>query len=160
MINQGRRARPITKEHVMAKPKTPLYVLPHGIEVIGEYPCTEKNPYCRVRVRPHPFFVGAKIVCDGHLIRRNRVILSSMLGRALERWEIAHHKNEDRSDDSPENLELLTTREHNAHHKTGAKHTDDAKRKISKSLKSVYQKGRKRSRIVQRDDLGRIICTQ
>lgn len=144
----------------MEKPKKPLYILPHGIEVIGEYPCTEKNPYCRVRVRPHAFFAGSKVICDGHLIRRSRVVLSSVLGRALERWEIAHHKNEDRSDDRPENLELLTSREHNSHHKTGANHTDDAKRKISKSLKRAYQEGRKRTLIIQRDQSGRIVCTQ
>ena len=37
-------------------PKSPIYVLPHGIEVIGEYAPSRKNRYWRVRIRPHRFF--------------------------------------------------------------------------------------------------------
>ena len=48
--------------------KAPLYVLPHGIEVIGEYAPNKKCPYWRVRVRPHPLIVG-KVVHGGVYIR-------------------------------------------------------------------------------------------
>lgn len=94
----------------------PIYTLPHGIEVIGEYAPTVSNPYWRVRIRPHPFF-DAVDACSGHYIRRSRVVLASKLGRALTSNETAHHRNEVKTDDRPDNLELLSAGAHNTHHK-------------------------------------------
>lgn len=122
-------------------PKPPLYVLPHGIEVIGEYPPRGANRYWRVRIRPHPFFDGVKVVHGGCYVRRNRVILASKLGRALTQEEHAHHADEDRGNDAAGNIERLTPAEHNRHHKTGAKHTAEAKQRISAGLKRAISEG-------------------
>lgn len=139
------------------RPSPPLYVLPHGIEVIGEYAPGGENRYWRVRIRPHPFFPGVPVVSNGLYVRRSRVILASKLGRALTPQEHAHHDDERRDHDAADNLELLTAAEHNCHHKTGARHSVSAKERIGAALKRAYTEGRHaRPAISNRDHLGRI----
>lgn len=142
----------------MGRPlKPPLYVLPHGIEVIGEYAPDKSNRYWRVRIRPHPFFEGVPIVSVGCYVRRSRVLLASKLGRALTPREHAHHDDEDRDNDAVDNLELLTAAEHTRRHKTGSKHRAESKAKTSATLKRLYAEGSMRAHpIIHRDHLGRI----
>lgn len=139
-------------------PKAPIYVLAHGIEVIGEYAPNTKCPYWRVRIRPHRFFHGTPVVCNGIYVRRSRVMLAAKLGRALLPSEHAHHDDKDRSNDAPGNVELLTAAEHNRHHKTGATHRPESREKTSRTLKQKYAAGemKKPGPITHRDHLGRI----
>lgn len=123
--------------------KAPIYVLPHGIEVIGEYAPNAKCPYWRVRIRPHRFFPNAPVVSNGIYVRRNRVMLAAKLGRALLPSEHAHHDDEDRSNDAASNVELLTAAEHNRHHKTGTVHKPESRAKTSVTLKRLYATGEK-----------------
>lgn len=123
--------------------KSPLYVLPHGIEVIGEYPPNSKTPYWRVMIRPHQLFPGVRVRRGGCIVRRSRAVLASALGRPLSPGEHAHHKDENRHNDSPDNIELLSAAEHNRHHKTGSRHKDDSKAKTSAALKAAYGSGAK-----------------
>ena len=46
----------------------------------------------------------------------HRVVMEQMLGRKLKTKEHVHHKNGDRTDNSPENLELMTHSKHSHHH--------------------------------------------
>lgn len=138
-------------------PKPPLYVLPHGIEVIGEYPPRGKVRYWRVRIRPHPFFPGVRVVFGGLYVHRSRAILASKLGRPLLPSEHAHHGDEVREHDLPGNLAPLSAAEHNRHHKTGTHHTEAAKRRIGDGVRRAYEEGRRdRPAITNRDHLGRI----
>lgn len=46
----------------------------------------------------------------------HRAVMEQVLGRPLLRTEIVHHKNHDKLDNRPENLEVLTAKEHSVHH--------------------------------------------
>lgn len=126
-------------------PKPPLYVLPHGIEVIGEYRPNKLCKYWRVRLRPHPFFPGVREVFGGIYVHRSRAVLASKLGRALTPKDHAHHENEQKEQDTTDNLELLTAADHNRHHKTGSKHSDKSKRQTSATLKKLYASGQRKA---------------
>lgn len=138
--------------------KPTLYTLPHGIEVIGEYPPLGSNRYWRVRIRPHRFFADVVVRSGGCYVRRSRAVLAATLGRSLSPDEHVHHMNEDRSDDRPENLELISPREHNRHHKLNSQHTALAKSQISESLKGAYSDGRRRRPVItERNARGEIV---
>ena len=142
----------------MARPKPPLYILPHGIEVIGEYKPSRGARYWRVRIRPHPFFIGVPIIFGGIYVRRSRAIMAAKLGRKLGRDEHVHHIDGDQLNDSVINLALLNHSEHMSLHKTGAKHSKESRDKISAGMKRAWATGtRNRGLIIERDSMGRIV---
>lgn len=76
----------------------------HGDPLLGAKREAEgyitKHGY-RMLFRPgHPNAMG------GRLVFEHRLVMSEMLGRALLPGETVHHKNGDRLDNRPENLEL------------------------------------------------------
>jgi hypothetical protein len=48
--------------------------------------------------------------------KRADLVLEEKLGRLLVQEEVAHHINGDRSDDSPDNLEAINAKQHQADH--------------------------------------------
>lgn len=44
-------------------------------------------------------------------IYEHRLVMSQILGRPLKKWEHIHHKDNNRTNNSPENLELVTTQQ-------------------------------------------------
>ncbi|MFM9922718.1 hypothetical protein VLK31_06990 [Variovorax sp. H27-G14] len=141
----------------MAKLKAPLYVLLHGIQVIGEYAPSGQNRYWRVRIRPHAFFPRVTPRHGGLYVRRSRVLLAAKLGRALTAAEHAHHVDEDVNNEHPDNLVPLSAAEHNRHHKTGFRHTEQAKARITASLRRAHAEGRMPAHVITtRNHLGQI----
>ncbi len=66
--------------------------------------------YCRTEP-PHPNR-NAKGLYPLH-----RVLMENKIGRLLTRREHVHHKDEDKTNDSIENLDLLSVEEHARHHR-------------------------------------------
>ena len=55
----------------------------------------------------------------GHYVLRAILVLEQKIGRYLNwPYEVAHHINDDKGDDRPENLEVRTRSIHTGHHKT------------------------------------------
>lgn len=57
-----------------------------------------------------------QIKVDGRRVLEHRFVMQEVLGRPLESWEQVHHKNHDRLDNRPENLEVVTSAEHGLRH--------------------------------------------
>ncbi|MBT4817729.1 MAG: HNH endonuclease [Lentisphaerae bacterium] len=54
---------------------------------------------------------------DSHRYRaEHRFVAERMVGRTLHPWEVVHHRNRDRQDNRPENLQVLSRRDHAALH--------------------------------------------
>lgn len=71
----------------------------------------------------------------------HRYVMEQKLGRLLEKWELIHHKNGNKMDNKPENLEIFTRSEH------ARLHMDEERRQWS----------RERMKNVKRDWHGRIV---
>ena len=67
----------------------------------------DKSGYILVYLPSHPHANNAGYV------REHRLVMERVLGRLLRPEEVVHHKNDDSSDNRPENLELF---ERNSHH--------------------------------------------
>ena len=70
-------------------------------------------------------------------VLRAILVLEEKIGRKLLKNEVAHHINEIKTDDRPENLELMTTHDHKAYH-------------VGKNKPSIWY-------LLDRDKLGRFI---
>ena len=49
---------------------------------------------------------------DGKRVRAHRAIMEGILGRTLNKSEVVHHKNGNKVDNRPENLEVMSRAEH------------------------------------------------
>jgi hypothetical protein len=53
---------------------------------------------------------------DGELVLEHRAIAEEMLGRKLEKEEVVHHVNGIKTDNRPENLEVVSANDHRMNH--------------------------------------------
>ena len=69
-------------------------------------------------------------------IYEHRLVMSQMLGRPLKRKEVVHHKNKNRMDNRPENLELFRSNaEHLRAELTGSQQDHSKQREKERKLK-------------------------
>lgn len=62
---------------------------------------------------------GTKWYIKDHGTHQHRVVAAEMLGRSLASGEIVHHKDGNKKNNAPENLQVMTQREHMIEHGLG-----------------------------------------
>jgi hypothetical protein len=79
-------------------------------------------------------------ISKGKTMDEHRFIMEQHLGRKLEKSEEVHHKDEDKSNNNIENLEVLSKSDHLKHKmaevRSNAKLTEDEARKVKQYLLS------------------------
>ena len=102
----------------------------------GGVRCTKGRVFFKIEGRKWP-------------IARARKVMEDFLGRELLSTEIVHHINGITNDDRIENLVMTNRRAHVIHHHTGAKRSEETKRKIG--IKSIGRKHPNRKKGVRNE---------
>lgn len=77
----------------------------------------------------------------GKRVPEHRLIAATILGRPLEEGEMVHHLDLDRSNNSPDNLVVVSSTEHGKFHRDGnITHRQQPKRQIKFDGKTAYVK--------------------
>jgi hypothetical protein len=73
-------------------------------------------------------YKGIKIA--GHKVQVHRFVMEQYLRRKLNRYEVVHHKDGDKTNNSIDNLEVMSLSEHSKQHRTGTKMPKSAIEKL------------------------------
>lgn len=72
--------------------------------------CRHSNGYILIRMPSHPN-------CDVRgYVGEHVLVAEKKIGRYLKKGEVAHHKNKNKTDNRPSNIEVMTKSDHARHH--------------------------------------------
>jgi hypothetical protein len=57
-------------------------------------------------------------------VLQHREVMEEHIGRQLKSWEVVHHKDEDKRNNSLENREITTRYDHASHHRPGVEYVE------------------------------------
>lgn len=86
---------------------------------------------------------------NGHKVYIHREILEKKLGRKLKKGEVAHHKDDNKRNNYPKNIELKTEQTHGKHHYDSL--SDHKKREQSLHLKTQIGEENSQSKLKESD---------
>jgi hypothetical protein len=95
----------LNRRTLIANTDNPLWKM--GVEYANKY----RLVYISID-STYSSMIGYKRNKHGGYIKEHRLIMAMYLGRCLQSWEVVHHKNHIRDDNSLENLELMVNNEH------------------------------------------------
>lgn len=72
-----------------------------------------KGDYIYAIIPNHPRATNNRYVLE------HRAVMENEIGRLLEPWELVHHKDENKRNNDPRNLQIVTSAEHRKLHSTG-----------------------------------------
>ena len=112
--------------------KEKFYVVPSRYK--ARKTCSRKCQYQRLKIiikkyaaqhnrlgSNNPSWKGGRLITKEGYVRirlpykrvmEHRLVMETLLGRKLERWEQVHHKNKIRDDNNADNLELVLAQKH------------------------------------------------
>ena len=72
---------------------------------------------------------------DGKRIPEHRAVVEELLGISLRKDQVVHHINGDKTDNRPENLQVMDWKEHSRLHASSQPQTPEKQRKVSEARK-------------------------
>jgi hypothetical protein len=87
---------------------------------------------------------------NGKWVRQHRLRMEKKLGRKLERWEVVHHRDDNKENNDLDNLRLMNDPDHKSLHSSKRKHKPETKLKMSKAAKEIASDPEERKRRSER----------
>lgn len=81
-----------------------------------------------------------RVMVDGVYVKEHIYVAEKQIGRKLLKNEVAHHRDEDRLNNDPENIEVMTRSAHSRHHATGRKASEKTIQKLKEAKAGENQK--------------------